>query len=309
MQQPKIRSKVRCTDGVVGELAAVVVDPLTRDLSHLVVRANGNERLVETSGNVTSVTPDEVQLAMPSAAFANCAPFRREDFLSVKDVEIAHLERHLDVMPGEALVPLPAMERDIERRAFLERFTHAIGAMIGLPLLYPVARYLAFPMFRPLDNTWLRLGRLDQFRELDQPRLVKFQKNVTEGYLEREYTKSHWAMKASPAVLEKIYGDKPVEFHDGGKVVWANDPAQDIVVFSGKCPHLGCAYRWRKHRRFGQVFVCPCHLSVFEPSGKVLDGPSPRPLDVMPVRTTAKGEVQIIDVEFKAGKAHQVRIV
>jgi hypothetical protein len=29
----------------------------------------------------------------------------------------------------------------------------------------------------------------------------------------------------------------------------------------------------------------------------------------MPVRTTAKGEVQIIDVEFKAGKAHQVRIV
>ena len=36
-------------------------------------------------------------------------------------------------------------------------------------------------------------------------------------------------------------------------------------------------------------------------SGKVLDGPAPRPLDLMPIQVSAGGEVQIIDMEFKAG--------
>jgi Rieske Fe-S protein len=44
-------------------------------------------------------------------------------------------------------------------------------------------------------------------------------------------------------------------------------------------------------------------------SGEVLDGPSPRPLDILPVKVASTGEIQIIDMEFKAGKAEQVRIV
>jgi len=165
-------------------------------------------------------------------------------------------------------------------------------------------------MYRPLDNTWIKIGRADQFRELDTPRLVKFPKAVKEGFLEREYEKSHWAMKASPAMLEKVYQDRETEFKDqDGKIIWENNKELDIVVFSGKCPHLGCAFRWRKHKRFGQSFVCPCHLSVFDPSGALMDGPSPRPLDIIPVKLNGRGDIEIIDVEFKAGKEERIRIV
>ena len=32
--QPQIKSKVRCSDGVAGEVAHVIADPLALDLSH-----------------------------------------------------------------------------------------------------------------------------------------------------------------------------------------------------------------------------------------------------------------------------------
>ncbi len=47
-----------------------------------------------------------------------------------------------------------------------------------------------------------------------------------------------------------------------------------------KCTHLGCAVPW--DQAVGQ-FVCPCHGSVFETDGQVLNPPAPRPLDRFPV--------------------------
>ena len=41
MMQPKLRSKVRCTDREIGEVSKVVVDPLSREISHIVVSMNG----------------------------------------------------------------------------------------------------------------------------------------------------------------------------------------------------------------------------------------------------------------------------
>ena len=308
--QPKIRSKVRCTDREIGEVSRVIVDPLDKAVSHLVVMTGGREMLIATDGNVTAVTADGVQLNFPSSALSTFEVFHRDDYVTVKEVEIAHLERHLDVTPGEALVPIPDLEKNIKRRTFLQQFTNAIGFVLAVPLLYPAVKYIIHPMYRPFDNTWIKMGRADQFRELDKPRLVKFTKTVKEGFLERELEKSHWAIKASPAVREKIYQDREVEFRDrSGKVIWVNNKEAEIVVFSGKCPHLGCAYRWRKHKRFGQVFICPCHLSVFDPVGKVLDGPAPRPLDILPVKVIGSGVIEIIDMEFKAGKEERIRLV
>ena len=44
-------------------------------------------------------------------------------------------------------------------------------------------------------------------------------------------------------------------------------------------------------------------------SGKVLDGPAPRPLDLCRFRCPRAARVQIIDMEFKAGTKAQMRIV
>ena len=47
-------------------------------------------------------------------------------------------------------------------------------------------------------------------------------------------------------------------------------------VFSGVCTHLGCIVRWEEEK---SRFYCPCHQGIFDKSGKVTDGPPPRPLD------------------------------
>lgn len=57
------------------------------------------------------------------------------------------------------------------------------------------------------------------------------------------------------------------------------------------------------------MFLCPCHLSIYDAAGKVLDGPAPRALDVLPIQVNAAGEIQIIDVEYKAGVNDQIRLL
>ena len=317
MLQLKIKHKVRCSDREVGEVSRVIVDPIAKTLSHFVLRSEGKEWIIPLDGRV-SVNNESVVLGFASSTLHNFPLLRREDFVELKEVELAGVEHRLEVVPGETLVPIPQIEKDPSRRAFFIKFTNAIGAMLALPLIYPALRYLTQPMYSPFDNSWVKIGKADRFEEEDVPRLVKFKKEIQEGYLSREFDKSHWVVRASDALREKIYAlrekiyrEKTIEYRDStGKVFWTNEPDTEFVVFSGKCPHLGCAYRWKEnHKKFGKVFWCPCHLSIYDPSGQVLDGPAPRPLDMMPTRLTPSGEIEIIDAEFKAGRDHMVRIV
>lgn len=50
--------------------------------------------------------------------------------------------------------------------------------------------------------------------------------------------------------------------------------------FSATCPHLGCAVEYKPQQ--GE-YRCPCHTSAFAQDGRVLSGPSPRPLDTLEV--------------------------
>ena len=60
--------------------------------------------------------------------------FKRDDYVTTHEVEIAHLEERIHVTPGEVLVPFPELERSVKRRTFFANFTHAIGFLIGLPI-------------------------------------------------------------------------------------------------------------------------------------------------------------------------------
>lgn len=57
-----------------------------------------------------------------------------------------------------------------------------------------------------------------------------------------------------------------------------------------RCTHLGCTVPWREDE---EQFHCPCHSSIFTPSGEVVSGPAPRPLDLFPIEIV-DGEV-IVD--------------
>jgi Rieske Fe-S protein len=311
MLQPKLKSKVRCTDRDIGEVTKVVLDPLSHEISHIVVSMNGSGERQVAMGHVQAVMEDLVELRAPSSDIVSLPPFKRDDYVTTHEVEISHLEDNIHVTPGEVLVPLPELEKDVKRRTFFMNFTHAIGFLIGLPMAFPILRYLMKPMYMPFDNEWLKVGNVGKIKQDDIGVQFQYKKKFKEAYMpEAEVEKSVWIIKTTPAVLDKVYQGKDMEFRDAvDRIIWTNKKEIPYVAFSGKCPHLGCAFKWRQHKALGQVFLCPCHLSIYDASGKVLDGPAPRALDALPIRLTASGDVEIIDMEFKAGVKSQIRII
>jgi len=311
MLQPKLKSKVRCTDRDIGEVTKVVLDPLSHEISHIVVSMSGSGERQVLMANVQEVMEDLVVLRVPASDIAALPSFKRDDYVTTHEVEISHLEDNLDVTPGEVLVPLPDLEKDVKRRTFFMNFTHVIGFLIGLPVAYPILRFLMKPMYAPFDNEWIPVGNIGKIKQDDVGTQFQYNKKVKEAYMpESEVEKSVWILKASPEVLEKYYEDKDQEFRDvSGRLIWTNKKDFPYIAFSGKCPHLGCAFKWRQHKTLGQVFLCPCHLSIYDATGKILDGPAPRALDALPIRVSTSGDVEIIDMEFKAGVKNQIRII
>ena len=236
----------------------------------------------------------------------------REAYVTHHDVEIAHLEDRLHVEPGEILVPYPRLEQGVPRRSFFMNMTHAIGTLIALPLAFPVLKFLMKPMYKPFDNSWFPVGNVRKIRKDNIGYQFKFTRGFKEAFMpEQQIEKNIWVVKATPEVQKAVYGGKDKKFYDQkGNVVWVNKARVPYIGYSGKCPHLGCGYKWRRIKNFPDgVFLCPCHLSIYDEAGKVLDGPAPRPLDVLPMQVNAAGEVQIIDVEYKAGVKGQIRLL
>lgn len=292
-------------------MTKVIMDPLSFEVSHIVVSMNGAGERQVSMGAVQTVMDDLVQLRSSSSEVLALPPFKRDDYVTLHEIEVPGLEKHIDVTPGEVLVPLPELERNVKRRKFFANLTYVMGLFIGLPLVYPVLKYVMKPMFAPFDNQWQKIGNVGKIKADDTGTQFEFKHKVKEAYLpEAEIEKNVWIVKATPAVLEKVYQGKDMEFRDAtGKTLWTNKKDIPFIAFSGKCPHLGCGYKWRKHKVLGPVFLCPCHVSIYDASGKVIEGPAPRPLDVLPIQVTESGEVQIIDMEFKAGTRVQSRMV
>jgi len=272
------------------------------------VRANGTERQVPVSA-IGAVRGESVELTCNAAQFSGFPELKRQDYVSSKEVEIPHLENRIHVEPGELLVPFPELEKNCARRSFFAGFINVLGALIGLPLVWPVLRFIMKPMYAPYDDHWIKIGNISKIKTEDVGVQFIFKKAFRDSVLQREEDKNHWVVRASPETLKKIYAHGDISFYDeNGEVVWVNKQTVPYVVFSGKCPHLGCGYKWRSHKTRGQVFLCPCHLSIYDAAGIVLDGPAPRPLDVIPSKVSPTGDIEVIDVEYKAGKKEQVRI-
>lgn len=313
--QPKITANARCVDGEIGSIAKVIVDPLSHEISHVVIRERGGqgvERQVPIDQVQAVPNEEEVLLQGSVDTFRQWPVLNRGDYVTIHEVEIAHLEDHLHVAPGEILVPYPRLEQAVPRRSFFANMTHAIGALIALPLVFPVLKYLMQPMYRPFDNTWFPVGNVRKVKKENIGYQFKYTRGFKEAFMpEQHIEKNIWVVKATPAVQQAIYGGKDRKFYDDkGNVVWVNKANATHIGFSGKCPHLGCGYKWRRTKNYPDgVFLCPCHLSVYDEAGKVLDGPAPRPLDVLPLQVNAVGDMKIIDVEYKAGVKNQIRLL
>ena len=58
--------------------------------------------------------------------------------------------------------------------------------------------------------------------------------------------------------------------------VWLQRDGAEVRALSTVCPHAGCAVDWEPA---DERFACPCHDSVFDPSGARVSGPAPRGMD------------------------------
>jgi Rieske Fe-S protein len=74
-------------------------------------------------------------------------------------------------------------------------------------------------------------------------------------------------------------------------LVW--NGAREVKVFSATCTHLGCQVLWDAEAKH---FKCPCHGGVYGASGEVLNGPPPRPLDVIEARVDQADDSVLVRV-------------
>lgn len=68
---------------------------------------------------------------------------------------------------------------------------------------------------------------------------------------------------------------------------------EGFIAFSAICTHLRCIVNWNEVKK---VFECPCHGAKFNRNGEVLEGPPPRPLDLLKLQVVEEKLV----VEFKS---------
>jgi cytochrome b6-f complex iron-sulfur subunit len=63
---------------------------------------------------------------------------------------------------------------------------------------------------------------------------------------------------------------------------------QGVLALWWKCPHLGCTVPWKADDpSMDQLankgrFNCPCHGSIYDRFGQIVQGPAPRPMDLFP---------------------------
>lgn len=65
---------------------------------------------------------------------------------------------------------------------------------------------------------------------------------------------------------------------------------EGLLAFSWRCTHQGCEVPWKDA---DQAFRCPCHGSVYDRNGVRLEGPAPRPLDLVRLDVKSDGAVLV----------------
>jgi menaquinol-cytochrome c reductase iron-sulfur subunit len=162
------------------------------------------------------------------------------------------------------------------RRRFFEWVITASAAFIGLGLAFPLFGYVISPALKRRKQPWVNVAATDEL-STGVPHQLEYVATVQDGYHETKTDKALWAVKQANG---------------------------EVTVFSPMCTHLGCGYHWD---RAAQQFKCPCHGSVFDISGRVLAGPAPRPLDVLPSKVE-RGRLLVVFKEYKSGVSKQIEL-
>lgn len=162
------------------------------------------------------------------------------------------------------------------RRRFFHWLTVAAAGVVGMGLGVPLIGALVSPAFSRRRREWVDVGSVEDL-PIGRPTQLDHVTTIRDGWMETKSQKAVWAVKQAEG---------------------------EVRVFSPICTHLGCGYRWDDAEK---KFLCPCHGSMFDVNGKVLGGPAPRPLDLLPSKVEA-GRVLVMYKDFKAGLGESVEL-
>ena len=162
------------------------------------------------------------------------------------------------------------------RRNFFQKMIGVAAGLIGLGLAVPLIGYVISPIWKRREQSWVEVGSVAELA-VGEPKQLDHVTTFRDGWMETKSHKAVWAVKQA----------------DG-----------QVIVYSPICTHLGCGYRWEGTEG---KFKCPCHGSVYDITGNVLDGPAPRPLDRLPSKIE-NGRLMVVFKEFKSGVSQVVEL-
>ncbi|HXX81567.1 MAG TPA: ubiquinol-cytochrome c reductase iron-sulfur subunit [Thermodesulfovibrionales bacterium] len=159
------------------------------------------------------------------------------------------------------------------RRKFLTLVIGVFGSVNAIVLGLPFVRSLVSVASKRKAG-WSRVTEVGSLPE-GQPVEVKFSALKEDAYHYTNALYSVWVIKHSH---------------------------EKVTVFSPVCPHLGCHFLWDPKV---ERFECPCHASEYSLEGKVLYGPAPRSLDVLPHKIE-QGVLFVQWERFKVGTPEKI---
>lgn len=131
------------------------------------------------------------------------------------------------------------------RRQFMNALMFGSEALVALGALYPVVKYFIPPSAGGASGG------------------VTAKDALGNDIIVSEYVKSHSAGDRSLA--QGLKGDPTY-------VVVQGDGAIENYGINAVCTHLGCVVPWNVNEN---KFMCPCHGSQYDSTGKVVRGPAP----------------------------------
>ncbi len=137
----------------------------------------------------------------------------------------------------------------LSREGFLGLIIAAVGGFATVAAGIPIVGFVLAPLIQQEPKVWRDVGADSSFKVGD---------TLQVNFKYPEQPNSSWAgpTQYTAAWLRKLGKGK-------------------YVAFASYCTHLGCPVHWVSAP---QIFLCPCHGSVFNADGTVAGGPAPRPL-------------------------------
>jgi menaquinol-cytochrome c reductase iron-sulfur subunit len=167
----------------------------------------------------------------------------------------------------------------VERRHFLRWVSGLAGTISTAVVGIPVLRAFFSPTLQPpAADTWVKVADDTALLDTGVPIRVDFVTSKDDAWIESRAMNSVW-----------LYTE------DGEK----------FKAYNGHCTHLGCGFSYNKDTK---TFQCPCHRGEFDvKTGKVLDGPPPRPLDELEAQVR-DAAVYVNFRDFRLGIAEKVEV-